>query len=155
MKCFVNQARTKFDHQMPKIPQHDPHSWTAPIYVQRTAQRPTATNTSPLLENEGKKSSNPLLAPSSNNQISTRASKLHSTKFHPGNQNRHKKQWKMQHYDELPYHLPGRKTPLLCQWYDPHPRIILRIPRPDQIPQLIRRLVHLWLRPSHIQKPHD
>ena len=35
-------------------PQHASHPWTAPIYVKKTAQRPTATNTSPLCDNKWK-----------------------------------------------------------------------------------------------------
>ena len=35
MKGFIDQARTKFDHPIPKKPQHAPHPWTAPIYVQK------------------------------------------------------------------------------------------------------------------------
>ena len=45
MKGFVDQSQTKFDHPIPKKPQHAPHPWTTKIYGQKTPQLPSATNT--------------------------------------------------------------------------------------------------------------
>ena len=98
MKCFVDRAKTKFDNPIPKKPQHAPHPWTIPIYCQKLPSDLQSPTPHLSLTKKEREPSNPTLLPSSITQKSTRASKLHPTKFHLSNKNQHKKK-KMQHYD--------------------------------------------------------
>ena len=55
MPGYVKKAPNKFNHKSPKCPEHIPHDWTAPNYVQQTQQRATQESTTPLLPPDEKK----------------------------------------------------------------------------------------------------
>ena len=54
MPDYVKKALKKFNHKSPKLPEHSPHDWTAPIYDQQTQQQATQVPTAPLLPPNGK-----------------------------------------------------------------------------------------------------
>ena len=54
MPGYVKKSLNKFNHKPPKLPEHAPHDWTAPIYGQQTQQRATQASTAPLLPPDGK-----------------------------------------------------------------------------------------------------
>ena len=106
-QVFFDRDWTKFGHLMIKNlsmpPTPGPHQSMSRKLP--SGLRPPIPHLS--VTTNGNKPSTPLLAPSSITQKSTHASKLHSTKSLPGNQNRHKKQWNIQYDDYLATHPEG------------------------------------------------
>ena len=55
MNNYNRRNLEKFGHKPPAKPQHAPHSWTAPVYGRKTAQKPTVSTPSPSLDSKGTK----------------------------------------------------------------------------------------------------
>jgi len=55
MNNYNRRNLEKFGHKPPAKPQHAPHSWTAPVYGRKTAQKPTISTPSPSLDSKGTK----------------------------------------------------------------------------------------------------
>ena len=53
MNDYVLHALNKFNHIPPPRPQHPPHIWNKPVYVQKNTQQPTASSTAAPLDKDG------------------------------------------------------------------------------------------------------
>ena len=92
MKSFYVQVRTKFDHLIPKKISMPPTPGRHQSMARKLLSNLRKLKPHLYFEMKENKLSNTSWTPSSITQKSTRASKPHSTKFHPSNQKRHKKQ---------------------------------------------------------------